>query len=70
MADTTDSRWLKVSEAAATLRVDRKTVRRWLKAGRLPVRTVFTDRVLRLNREDFEAYMDGGATYPRKSASA
>lgn len=49
--------WMRVAEAAERLQVDRKTVRNRLYSGALPVRVIRMDRILRLNRTDFEAFL-------------
>jgi len=50
--------WMKVTEAAARLSVDRKTIHNRLKTGALPVRSLRFGRVVRLNRREFDAYLD------------
>ena len=50
--------WLKVAEAAAVLDCHPHTVLNRIKAGVLPVRTMHFGRVLRMNKKDFETYLD------------
>lgn len=60
--------WMRMSEAATRLQVDRKTVRNRLESGRLPVRVLRLDGILRLNRHDFDAFIEKAATVGLKSA--
>lgn len=50
--------YMRVSEVAARLGVDRKTVRNRLMSGSLPIRVLRFDGVLRLHRQDFEQYLE------------
>ncbi|MFB7222434.1 helix-turn-helix domain-containing protein [Streptomyces sp. NPDC056227] len=54
--------WIKVSEAAARLGCHPKTVHNRIRAGTIPVRVLRIERVTRLNRSDFEAYLESLTT--------
>ncbi|MER7310010.1 helix-turn-helix domain-containing protein [Streptomyces griseoluteus] len=50
--------WIKLRDAAAQLGCDRKTISNRIAAGKIPgVRVVKMERVVRLHREDWEAYL-------------
>jgi excisionase family DNA binding protein len=49
MAITTEHEWLTIAETAELLRVDRSTIRRWIKSGRLPAE-LFGERAIRIPR--------------------
>ena len=49
-------KWLTLAEIAMELRVDRKTVYRYVWKGYLPAYKL--DRVYRVKREDFERFLD------------
>ncbi|WP_098010506.1 helix-turn-helix domain-containing protein [Streptomyces sp. sk226] len=53
--------YMRVSEAAARLGVDRKTVRNRLMSGALPIRVLRFDGFLRLHRKDFEQYLENAS---------
>jgi excisionase family DNA binding protein len=50
--------FIRVTEAAARLGVDPKTVRNRLASGALPVRVLRLDGITRLHRKDFERYLE------------
>ncbi len=56
--------WIKVAEAAARLNCHPKTVLNRIRAGTIPARTVRIGRLVRINRQDFEAYLESLATPP------
>lgn len=49
MAIAPEHEWLTIAEAAKLLRVDRSTIRRWIKNGRLPAER-FGERAIRISR--------------------
>lgn len=51
--------WLSISQAAAVIGVNPRTVRRYIKAGRLPVSRV-TTQVVRIRLADIERFMQKG----------
>ncbi|MGV9891704.1 helix-turn-helix domain-containing protein [Streptomyces sp. NPDC003395] len=53
----TTPEWIRVSEAAARLDCHPKTVLNRIRAGTIPVRVLRIERVVRINRSDFEAYL-------------
>lgn len=59
--------WMRVAEAAALLDCHPKTVLNRIRAGTIPVRVLRMERVTRIHRQDFEAYLNGMAdTTPTK----
>ena len=62
--DNTDEKpeWLTIREAARVLRVHRKTVERWIAAGKLPVKAIpgRSGQEYRIKREDVMAYLERG----------
>src|SRR5215467_6516674 len=52
--------WMTVSEAAAYLKVDRKTIYRWCDAGRLPFYELESGGGRRFKREDLDALLKPG----------
>lgn len=51
--------WLSVNEVAARMRVTRRTVDRYIKAGHLPATRLPGGRLLRIRRSDVEALLSG-----------
>jgi len=49
------SEWLKVTEAAAVIGIDPRTLKAMLRDGRLQVRTMQFDLATRIHRGDWEA---------------
>jgi excisionase family DNA binding protein len=49
--------WIKVSEAAAQLDCHPKTVLNRIRAGTIPARVLRIERITRINRSDFDAYL-------------
>lgn len=60
--------WMRVSEAAARLEVNATTVRKHLRTGVLPVRYLQFERVIRLNRQDFEQHLERASRLLSNSA--
>ncbi|MFF0009620.1 helix-turn-helix domain-containing protein [Streptomyces tibetensis] len=56
--------WIRVSEAAARLNCHPKTVLNRIRAGTIPVRVLRIERLTRINRSDFEAYLESLANPP------
>jgi excisionase family DNA binding protein len=59
--------WLTLREAAAFLRVEIDTLRRWGKSGRFPFYRLGT-KDYRVRRSDLDAFLMAGAVVPKKSA--
>ncbi|MGH2561855.1 MAG: helix-turn-helix domain-containing protein [Thermomicrobiales bacterium] len=57
MSTATDTEFLTVAEAAAILKVDRSTVRRWIDRGDLPAVRV-GQRSLRVRRNDLDRVIE------------
>jgi excisionase family DNA binding protein len=59
--------WLTLREAAAFLRVEIDTLRRWGRSGRFPFYRVGT-KDYRVRRSDLDAFVMAGAVAPKRSA--
>ncbi len=59
--------WLTLREAAAFLRVEIDTLRRWGKSGRFPFYRLGT-KDYRVRRSDLDAFVTAGAVVPKQSA--
>jgi len=59
--------WLTLREAAAFLRVEIDTLRRWGRSGRFPFYRVGT-KDYRVRRSDLDAFVMAGAVAPKQSA--
>ena len=58
MQDDAQREWLTVDEVAALFRVNIETVRRWIRAGELPVLDLGGPRVgYRIRRTDLDAFI-------------
>lgn len=53
-----ESEWMKVTEAAAVIGVDPRTVKAMLRDGRLQVRAIQFDLATRIHRGDWEAELE------------
>jgi predicted site-specific integrase-resolvase len=53
-SSTTESEWIKVTQAAAVIGVDPRTIKAMLRDGRLKVRTMQFDQATRIHRADWE----------------
>lgn len=61
--------WIKLRDAAAQLDCDRKTVMNRINAGTISgVRVIKIERVVRLNRADWNAYLERIAFSTEKAA--
>jgi excisionase family DNA binding protein len=61
--------WIKLRDAAAQLGVDRTTIGKRIAAGKLPgVRVIKMERVVRLHRGDWEAYLQRSLAAQEKAA--
>ncbi|MDX2948870.1 hypothetical protein PV383_44005 [Streptomyces caniscabiei] len=58
------SEWLKVTEAAAVIGIDPRTLKAMLRDGRLKVRTMQFDHATRIHRGDWEAALVERTTAP------
>lgn len=58
------SEWLKVTEAAAVIGIDPRTLKAMLRDGRLKVRTMHFDLATRIHRGDWEAELAKRITPP------
>jgi len=58
------SEWLKVTEAAAVIGIDPRTLKSMLRDGRLKVRTMQFDLATRIHRGDWEAELEKRITPP------
>ncbi|PSK47995.1 hypothetical protein B0E38_06472 [Streptomyces sp. 111WW2] len=58
------SEWLKVTEAAAVIGIDPRTLKAMLRDGRLKVRTMQFDLATRIHRGDWEAELAKRITPP------
>jgi hypothetical protein len=58
------SEWLKVTEAAAVIGIDPRTLKAMLRDGRLKVRTIQFDLATRIHRGDWEAELEKRITPP------
>lgn len=58
------SEWLKVTEAAAVIGIDPRTLKAMLRDGRLKVRTMQFDLATRIHRGDWEAELKKRITPP------
>lgn len=56
----TDREWITVEQAAELLSVHDQTVRRWLRAGRLPGRLLSRRAGYRIRRADVERILEEG----------
>jgi hypothetical protein len=52
---STQSEWIKVTQAAATIGINPRTLKAMLRDGRLKVRTMQFDQATRIHRGDWEA---------------
>jgi excisionase family DNA binding protein len=61
--------WIRLQDAAAQLGCDRKTIRNRITAGKITgVRVIKMERVVRLHRGDWEAYLQRSVVAPEKAA--
>jgi excisionase family DNA binding protein len=61
--------WIRVRDAAAQLGCDRKTILNRISAGTITgVRVIRIERVVRLNRADWAAYLERNAVAQEKAA--
>jgi excisionase family DNA binding protein len=68
MGTTLDHEYLTVAEAAALLKVDRSTIRRWIDHGDLPAYRV-GPRAVRVRREDLDQRIAPARPHPPASGS-
>jgi predicted site-specific integrase-resolvase len=53
-SSNTETEWIKVTQAAAVIGINPRTIRTMLKDGRLKVRTMQFDQATRIHRGDWE----------------
>ena len=60
----TPSEWMKVTEAAAVIGIDPRTLKAMLRDGRLRIRTMQFDHATRIHRGEWEAELARRITAP------